>query len=423
MPDRPYDLVLFGATGFTGALTAEYLARAVRGVPQSCRWALAGRDRSKLETVRDRLAGFDPALADLPILVADVNDPAALREIAAGTRVVASTVGPYVFYGEPLVAACAEAGTDYLDITGEPEFVDLMYIRYHERAKATGARLVHCCGFDSIPHDLGAYYTVGLLPADVPIRVTGYVRLAIRPSSGTVHSAVTAFSRTRQNARTAAARRKAERAETQRTETDRTETDRAGADRAGAGPAGRRVRLRPRGPHHVRELGWAMPFASIDPMIVGRSARALPRYGPDFTYGHHLAVRRLSHAAGLAAGVTGLFVLAHLPPARSLLLRRFPPGAGPTPEQRAAGWFKVRFVGEGGGRRVVTEVAGGDPGYDETAKMLGESALCLAFDDLPETAGQVTTATAMGDALLDRLRRAGISFTTVADGPDDGRPE
>ena len=427
MPDRPYDVVLFGATGFTGALVAEYLARrlardetpersgdppagAAAQTPPECRWALAGRNRAKLTAVRDRLTAIDPALADLPILVADAGDPAALREIAAGARVVASTVGPYLAHGEPLVAACAEAGTDYLDITGEPEFVDSMYVRYHERAKAAGARLVHCCGFDSIPHDLGAYYTAGLLPDDVPIRVTGYVRLAIRPSSGTVRSAVIAFSRPRQGARAAAARRAAERA--------------AGpADKA----ADRRARVRPRGPHRRRGLGWAMPLMSVDPMIVARSARALPRYGPDFTYGHHLVVRRLAGAVGLAAGVAGLFALAQLPPARSALLRRFPPGAGPTPEQRAKGWFAVRFLGEGGGRRVVTEVAGGDPGYDETAKMVGESALCLAFDDLPQTAGQVTTAVAMGDALIDRLRRAGISFTELtgaegASGGVGGRP-
>jgi saccharopine dehydrogenase (NAD+, L-glutamate forming) len=420
MPDRPYDLVLFGATGFTGALTAEYLARRLsseRAGEQSgraCRWALAGRDRARLAAVRDRLAAIDPALAGLPILVADAAHPAALREIAAAARVVASTVGPYLVYGEPLVAACAETGTDYLDITGEPEFVDRMYVRYHERAKAAGARLVHCCGFDSIPHDLGAYYTAGLLPGDAPIRITAYVRLAIRPSSGTVRSAITAFSRPRSGARAAAARRTAERA--------------ADAADPAAQAAGRRARVRPRGLHRRRELGWAVPLSSIDPVIVARSARALPRYGPDFTYGHHLAVRRLAGAVALAAGVAGLFAVAQLPPARALLLRRFPPGAGPTPEQRAAAWFTVRFIGEGGGRRVVTEVAGGDPGYDETAKMFGESALCLAFDDLPETAGQVTTAVAMGDALVGRLRRAGISFTTLAggrpdtpvDGPVDG---
>ncbi len=179
--DRPYDLVLFGATGFTGGLTAEYLAR---HAPDRLRWALAGRNPDKLAAVRDRLAAIDPALADLPLLTADVTDPASLRAVAESARVVATTVGPYVHHGEPLVAACAAAGTDYLDITGEPEFVDRMYVRHHAEAVRTGARLVHACGFDSIPHDLGVWYTVKQLPADGPIAVDGYVRAGGRFSPG-----------------------------------------------------------------------------------------------------------------------------------------------------------------------------------------------------------------------------------------------
>jgi short subunit dehydrogenase-like uncharacterized protein len=156
-----------------------------------------------------------------------------------------------------------------------------------------------------------------------------------------------------------------------------------------------------------------LPLPTIDPQVVRRSAKALDRYGPDFSYGHYVAIKRLPAAVGLVGGVAGLFALSQLPPTRNLLLGRLQPGEGPTPEQRAKGWFKVRFVGEGGGRRVVTEVAGGDPGYGETSKMLAESALCLAHDDLPTTAGEVTTAVAMGDALTERLRRAGITFTVL----------
>ncbi|WP_449066219.1 saccharopine dehydrogenase family protein, partial [Planomonospora algeriensis] len=191
--DRPYDIVLFGATGFTGALTARYLAR--RAGPER-RWALAGRDRARLEAVRARLG-----LPELPLLHADASDPVSLAEIARRTRVVASTVGPYVFHGEPLVAACAAAGTHYADITGEPEFVDLVFARHHATARETGARLVHACGFDSVPHDLGVYFTVQRLPEGVPISVDGYVRGGGRPSGGTVHSAVTALSRARHGAR------------------------------------------------------------------------------------------------------------------------------------------------------------------------------------------------------------------------------
>src|SRR6187455_1817476 len=158
---RPYDLVLFGGTGFTGGLTADYLAA---HLPAGKRWALVGRNRTKLDAVAARIATANPD-APVPELVeADAGDPAAMREVAESTRVVITTVGPYVLYGDPLVAACAEAGTDYVDLTGEPEFVDRMYVAHHATAERTGARLVHACGFDSIPHDLGAYYAVQHLP-------------------------------------------------------------------------------------------------------------------------------------------------------------------------------------------------------------------------------------------------------------------
>ncbi|GAA3772999.1 saccharopine dehydrogenase family protein [Micromonospora maritima] len=389
--DRPYDLVLFGATGFTGGLTAEYLAR---HAPDRLRWALAGRNPAKLAAVRDRLAAIDPGLADLPLLTADVTDPASLRAVAESARVVATTVGPYVHHGAPLVAACAGAGTDYLDITGEPEFVDLMYVRHHAEAVRTGARLVHACGFDSIPHDLGVWYTVKQLPADGPVTVDGYVRAGGRFSAGTYHSALTAFSRTGEASRAARARRAVE-----------------------PRPEGRRVRAVPGKVGRVREFDqWAVPLPTIDPQVVRRSAAARPEYGPDFRYRHFAAVKRLPTVLVAGAGLAGVLGLVKVPPTRRWLLGRLASGQGPSAEQRAKSWFRVRFVGAGGGRRVVTEVSGGDPGYDETAKMLAESALCLAFDDLPETAGQVTPVAAMGDALLDRLVRAGITFRTLPAG-------
>ncbi|MBY8873820.1 saccharopine dehydrogenase NADP-binding domain-containing protein [Micromonospora sp. PLK6-60] len=386
--DRPHDLVLFGATGFTGGLTAEYLAR---HAPAGLRWALAGRNPARLAAVRDRLAAIDPALADLPLRTADVTDPASLRAVAEGARVVASTVGPYVHHGEPLVAACAAAGTDYLDITGEPEFVDRMYVRHHAEAVRTGARLVHACGFDSIPHDLGVWYTVKQLPADGPIAVDGFVRAGGRFSAGTYHSALTAFSRMAEASRAAQERRAVE----QR-------------------PEGRRVRAVPGKVGRSAEVGaWAVPLPTIDPQVVRRSAAARPEYGPDFRYRHFAAVKRLPTVLAAGAGLGGLLALTRLPPTRRWLMGRLASGQGPSAQQRAKSWFRVRFVGTGGGRTVLTEVAGGDPGYDETAKMLAESALCLAGDDLPATAGQVTPVTAMGDALLERLVRAGIAFRTL----------
>ncbi|WP_019869051.1 saccharopine dehydrogenase family protein [Salinispora oceanensis] len=384
-PERTYDLVLFGATGFTGRLTAEYLAQ---HAPPGLRWALAGRNPDKLAAVRSRLAAIDSTLTELPLLTADVTDPASLRTVAECARVVASTVGPYIHHGEPLVAACAAAGTDYLDITGEPEFVDLMYVRHHETAQRTGARLVHTCGFDSIPYDLGVWFTLKQLPTGAPISVDGLVRAGGRFSGGTYHSALTAFSRTGETSRAAAARRAVE-----------------------PRPEGRRVRAVSGRIARSPELGmWMVPLPTIDPQVVRRSAAARPEYGPDFRYRHFAAVRRLPTLLAGAAGIAAVTVLVKLPPTRRWLFGRLSPGQGPSPERRARSWFQLQFLAESGGQQVRTEVAGGDPGYDETAKMLAESALCLALDDLPATTGQVTPVTAMGDALLDRLQRAGITF-------------
>ena len=386
--ERELDLVLLGATGFTGALCADYLAA---HVPAGCRWALAGRSRGRLEAVRARLAAHHPSVAGLPLLLADVSEPATLDDLAARTRVVATTVGPYLEHGEPMVAACARAGTDYLDLTGEPEFVDRMYLGYHDEALRTGARLVHACGFDSVPHDLGAQLTVAHLPEGVPLRVRGLVRTDAAFSGGTLASALTAMSRTTQARRAAADRQRVEPA-----------------------PQGRRVRTTPGRPHHDPVTGfWLVPLPTIDPLVVGRSARALPRYGPDFRYEHYAAFRRLPSLLGGVAAAGAVGAAAQVGPLRRLLQGRLPSGEGPSEERRARSSFSVRFVGEGGGVRVRTEVRGNDPGYTETATMLAESALCLALDDNPPTAGQVTTAVAMGPRLRRRLEQAGVRFSVT----------
>jgi len=385
---RKYDLVLFGATGFTGGLTAEYLAQ---HAPASTRWALAGRNRAKLEAVRTRLAALNPACAGLSLIEADVGDADALRQLAQSTKVVLTTVGPYILHGEALVAACAAVGTHYADLTGEPEFVDLMWLKYHEQAQQTGAKIVHCCGFDSIPHDLGAYFTVQQLPQGVPLKVEGFVRAGGTFSAGTYHSAINAFGRMREYAQVAKQRRGREQY-----------------------PQGRRIGSTRQKVRFEKTLGtWVVPFPTVDPQVVRRSAAALDRYGPEFRYGHYVQVKKLASVAAMIAGVSALFTLAQAGPTRRWLLSKKTSGEGPTPERRAKSWFRVRFHGEGGGRKVVTEVKGGDPGYGETAKMLAESALCLAHDQLPDRAGQLTTAAAMGDALLARLQKAGISFEVV----------
>lgn len=386
---RPFDIVLYGATGFTGGLVADYL---LVNLPEGGAWAVAGRNRTKLDALVARLASEMPDVPAPGVVVADTDDHASLDEMARSTRVVITTVGPYLEYGEPLVAACAEAGTHYVDLAGEPEFVDRMYLEHHDAAAASGARIVHACGFDSIPHDLGVYYTMKHVPEGVSVAVYGAVHADAQFSGGTFHSAIGQFGRLREAGRTAKQRR----------------------DKQGKAD-GRRIKSVGGKPHRDDVLGrWLVPLPTIDPQVVLRSAAALESYGPDFTYSHYASVGSPLTATAGMVGVGAVAVGAQLGPIRSQILKRIDRGSGPSESRRARSSFDVTFVALAGGRRVVTRVSGGDPGYTETSMMIAESALCLAFDDLPAKAGQLTTAEAMGDALLERVERGGLTFEVLS---------
>ncbi|EYF07867.1 saccharopine dehydrogenase family protein [Chondromyces apiculatus] len=380
---RTYDLVVFGATGFTGRLVAEYLARRVSTEP--FHWAIAGRSEEKLARVHAELG----LPADVGTLEADVSRPESLSRMAREAQVVITTVGPYAQYGEPLVAACVAEGTDYVDLTGEPDFVSLCVERYHEAARDKGVRIVNCCGFDSIPHDLGALFTVERLPSSEPIQLEAFVRAKGMFSGGTWQSALGALGDLR------------------------AQRSRSKPPKAASEPGARKVKgIKAKVRYDREQHAWIVPLPTVDPLIVLRSARALPVYGPDFSYGHYAPVRS---TLTLVAGTVGLGVLtaaAQIPPARALLSKVRPSGEGPSAEVRARAWFQVTFRGKAATRQVTTRVSGGDPGYTETAKMISEAALCLAHDRdrLPEATGVLTPAVAMGNLLTHRLQEAGIRF-------------
>jgi len=379
-PNREFDLVAFGATGFTGRLVAAYLA-AHGG--DGLRWAIAGRNGDKLQRVHKEL-GLDAAVA---CITADSSDPASLYAMAERSRVVLTTVGPFMRYGNPLVDACVEAGSDYVDITGEPEFVNGLIERHGDTARERQLRIVSCCGFDSIPHDLGAYMMVQELPEDAEVELRGYVSARGAFSGGTWTSAIEAMGRARQQPR---------------------------GPRLPTIGTGRRVASLKSRPHFAKAVeGWVAPMPTIDPQIVLRSARALPTYGKSFRYGHFLRLGNLVNLGVTGVMVTSVFALAQLGPTRRLLLKYRQSGDGPTAEVRAKSRFRVTFVAKTAEQTLRGEVSGGDPGYDETAKMVSQAALCLAqdHDRLPPTFGVLTTAQAMGERLIERLRAAGISFT------------
>jgi len=378
---RPWDIVLFGASGFVGKLIAKTLAEVA---PPGLRWAIAGRSPAKLRELQAalELRSGEPAIG---VIEADVDRPASLVAMAAQTKVLLTTVGPYVRWGEPVARACVEAGTHYLDLTGEPVYVAGLVTRLHDEARRRGVALVPCCGFDSIPTDLGVFYTVGLLPEGVPIEVRGYMQGNGSASGGTLASALGIVGdRTPDVGRTIAPRRSGD---------------------------GRSIgRVRQGLFHRNQALGcWGLPLPTIDPSIALRSAGMLERYGPDFRYGHYIAQRWLPMAVATAVGGGLLVGAAQLRPVARLLTRLRPPGTGPSEERRAESWFCLRFVGEGGGRRVITEIRGGDPGYDETSKMVAESAILLAQGGERE-GGVLTPAAALGQALIDRLGEVGLGL-------------
>ncbi len=408
--ERDYDIVLFGATGFTGKLVAEYLARSA---PKDLRWAIAGRNKNKLEKVRTDLVAIDAALAELPILVADGHDTSSLEALVPRTRVVCTTVGPFAQHGKRLVASCARNGTHYCDITGEVPFIRHSIDENHERALETRARIVHCCGFDSIPSDLGVHLLWDLA------RKTGgsldWAKGFVGEMSGTASggTAATMLAIIEEATRDSKVRRLL-------------------GNPHGLDPTVPRGRNRdpfeadPKGVHFDRDIdGWTAPFvmATINTRIVRRS-HALLGYGDSFRYREVMSLPKgpkgFITATAVAAGITGFAISAALPPTRALLARYVLPkaGEGPSKEVRDRGHFTVRFVAEGteeGGRaiRVTAKVKGtSDPGYGETAKMLGESAMCLARDGalLEKRFGVLTPSSAMGMHLVTRLRAAGMTF-------------
>ena len=401
---REHDIVLHGATGFVGALVAAYLAGAAHA---DVRIALSGRSREKLERTRAEL----PSSAQgWPLVVADAADPTALAALAASTRVVVSTVGPYATYGLPLVEACARAGTHYADLTGEVLFVREAIDRCDALARESGARIVHSCGYDSVPSDLGVlllHEAAGEL-ADVRLVATAKGGL----SGGTVASMRAQMDAMRHDP---AARRLA--ADPHALSPDPA-AEPAPVQPPDAGPPGR-----------LRDGTWTAPFimAGYNTRIVRRSNALTDwSYGRGLRYGELMGCGRGVRGAAAAGGVTvglvgalaGISAAMTTAPTRALLDRVLPaPGSGPSAATRAAGWFRSELHAvASGGRRFRAVVAGpGDPGYAATAVMLGESALCLAEDATGDRAGSLTPATAMGTALVERLRKAGHSYDVHAE--------
>lgn len=398
MTDRPFDIVLFGASGFTGELVAEYLAEQAPQV----RWAIAGRSASKLEAVRGRLGQ-----PDLPILVADSEDAAALTAMVEQTRVIISTVGPYARYGTTLLEVCAEQGTHYCDLTGEAQWMAEVYERVDPIAKSSGARLVHCCGFDSLPSDLSVYWLQKTFKArfgQYAESVTGRMgRYSGGVSGGTVASMMLVSEQIMKD------------------------------------PALRKRLMNPYalypeamepGLDQPDQMGvawdrnfesWTGPFimAAINTKVVRRSnALAGLPYGSDFRYEESQLCKSRWSALTSSIAIGAVMGGALFRPTRALLKQFLPdPGEGPNAEARENGFFEFWVHGVSGTDKqnhLRVKVTGKrDPGYGATSRMLAQAGLCLAQDDLSVGGGIWTPASALGDALIKRLAEVDVHFEVV----------
>lgn len=413
MTQYNYDLVVFGATSFVGQILTKYLAEYFSTQTEHLRWAIAGRSQSKLQEVKDSLGA---AGRDLPIILADAGHEDQLQALCSQTRVVVSTVGPYALYGEPLIQACVANGTDYCDLTGETQWIRKMITKYEATAQKSGSRIVHCCGFDSVPSDMGVYFLQQQARQQWNTPAT-QVKMRVKTlkggaSGGTVASLINVV------------------------------------QEAAADPVLRKELINPYSlcpehhssarQHFVKAAEfdtdfdtWIAPFvmAAINERIVQRSnALSNNAYGHNFSYNEALitgkGINGRLKAIGIVAGL-GAFMVGAASKPISQLMERFllpKPGEGPSPEEQLSGRFDLRFFGQtDAGQTLRVKVTGDrDPGYGSTGKMLGQAAISLAIDHVQDGkkvgrgGGFWTPATMFDDRFIERLtRHAGLSFEVI----------
>ncbi|MDX1694897.1 MAG: saccharopine dehydrogenase NADP-binding domain-containing protein [Ketobacteraceae bacterium] len=409
MAEQKFDVVVYGATSFVGQIICRYMLDQY-GADGEIRWGIAGRSSAKLDSLKQDLGA---AAQSLPVITADAADESALRALCEQTRVVLTTVGPYAYYGEPLVKVCAETGTDYVDLTGEVQWIRAMLEKYETTAKQNGARIVHCCGFDSIPSDMGVFFVqeqarnkFGKPCQRVKLRVKGAKG---GMSGGTIASLM--------NVASEAAKNRSLR--------------RILADPYALcleGPKNTASQPDVKSATYDKDFDvWLAPFvmAAINTRVVHRSNMLLGLgYGNGFQYDEAMmtgkGAKGWATAQGMTAGMGGFLVAVAIKPTR-WLLEKFvlpAPGEGPTPEEQENGFFDLRLYGETEGGQIIRAKVTGDrdPGYGSTAKMISQAALCLA-KDIPATeksCGFWTPSTIFGHKLIKRLEAsAGLTFEVL----------
>ena len=408
---RAYAVVLYGATSFVGQITAHYLAEFLSANKDKSgseiNWAIAGRDQEKLNELQSKLT------STVDIIIANSDDAASLDAMTEQTQVIISTVGPYLKYGEPLIKSCVDNGTDYVDLTGEAIFIKDMMDKYQEAAKQSGARIVNSCGFDSIPSDLGVYFTQKQAEAKFD-SACDVIHMRVKAakgglSGGTIASMATIFEEVGQD--------KSRRKQVANPYLLNDDKDAPNARQSNVSK-----------PEYDSEhQRWLAPFvmASINTRIVHRSNQLLGyEYGREFKYDEAMwmkdGIKGKLTSYALSAGLLGFATAMMITPSRELLSKHVLPksGSGPSKEEQENGYFDIRLFGQTANKdSITTKVTGDkDPGYGSTSRMLSQAALCLAQDISKEEVkgGFWTPASAMGDKLLARLEKhAGLSFDVI----------
>ncbi|MBK9255634.1 MAG: saccharopine dehydrogenase NADP-binding domain-containing protein [Saprospiraceae bacterium] len=374
--DKKYDITLFGATGFTGQIISKYLAE--KSSSENIIWAIAGRNEAKLIEVQKSLHGVIP-----DIVIADVKDKISLSEMCRQSRVLMNAVGPFNWYGLSVVESCIQHNCHYLDITGEPTFVHDCFVKYHQKAEENNITVVNCCGFDSIPADFATWVTVQKLPVDQPKSVRCFVRTNATFSGGTLTTAINALYQQSKGRK-----------------------------------ASLKYKKNPLAPVLKRNIhfnpdinGWAIPMPVVDPHIVKRSAFRMPEiYGEAFSYGQFFVRSSFGKVVKTIFPIVIAGLMVRFKFFRDWLYRKFKPGTGPSETRRNISKFEVICIGELGNLKVKTVFSGGDPGYDETAKMFSQSAFCILNKQKENSLkfGVLTPVEALNQELIHRLKKEGI---------------
>ena len=392
MEKRKYDIVIFGSTGFTGGLVAEYFAQ---NVPlNKIKWAIAGRNAEKLQSIKHKLQLLNAECEEIDILECNSEDLKSLEKVTGQTTIIITTVGPFALYGENLVQACVNTSTNYCDITGEPEFVKSILNKHDAVAKEKGIYIINCCGFDSIPADAGAYFTALQLPANETKTVKGFVSSSGTFSGGTFASAIHAMSELGKDFSLFRSKNKTKISVDLRPE--------------------KRISSKIYFEKDIHK--WAVPMPVIDPWMVMRTAKYRKEvFGDNFEYAQFIAMPGLPQVIGLIGAVGTLVVGAQIKPIKNLMLKYRKSGEGPSKKERDKSYFNLIFIGESETKKVKTKISGGDPGYTETSKMISETALTLLenFKKISLKGGVLTPAATLGNLLIEKLQFKGIKFEVI----------